>query len=60
MVDPKVKELLKEIRTIMGNLVMPDQRSAQEQVQELIFIGNQLGLYDAVGVIDTVVAKKPA
>lgn len=53
----KIKKHLEQVRTLMGNRIMPDSRSTNEQLQDLMNIANQVGLYDAADVIKGLLKK---
>lgn len=53
--ESEIKEQLQKIRVLLGNKTFPDQRSTQEQLQDLLWIANQLGLYDAADAIQRII-----
>lgn len=46
---------LETVRTLLGNRITPDSRSTNDQLKDLVFIANQLGLYDAADVVKNLV-----
>lgn len=56
--EQEMKQALEKVRTLLGNRIMPDQRSSSDQLRDLQWVANQLGLYDAADVIKSIVDKK--
>ena len=56
--EQEMKQALDKVRTLMGNRVMPDQRATNDQLKDLQWIANQVGLYDAADLIKSVLERK--
>ena len=56
--EQEMKQALAKVRTLLGNRIMNDQRATADQLQDLYWVANQLGLYDAADVIRNILDKK--
>ena len=58
MSEAQKQTLLTKLRDLMGNRIMPDQRSTVEQLKDLIAVANALGMYDAADALQGLVQPK--
>lgn len=56
--EQEVKKSLSVVRTLLGNRVMPDSQSTTDQLKDLYWVANQLGLYDAADAVKNILEKK--
>jgi hypothetical protein len=56
--EQEMKLALAKVRTLLGNRIMNDLRSTTDQLQDLYWIANQVGLYDAADLIRGILDRK--
>lgn len=56
--EQEMKQSLEKVRTLLGNRIMPDGRATDDQLKDLQWIANQVGLYDAADVIRNILERK--
>lgn len=56
--EQEMKTALAKVRTLLGNRIMNDQRATNDQLRDLQWVANQLGLYDAADVIRNILERK--
>ena len=55
--NKEIQALLLKLRSLLGNQSMPAQSSTSDQLKELQFLANQLGLYDGAEALGTLINK---
>lgn len=55
--EQEIKQSLEKIRILMGNRINSDQRATSDQLQDLYWIANQVGLYDAADTIRNILER---
>jgi hypothetical protein len=56
--EQEIHQALQKVRTLLGNRVMNDQRATADQLRDLQWVANQIGMYDAADVIRGILDRK--